>query len=67
MLDKITFLGHVISVDGISANLKKVEVALNWPRPKSNLEIRSFLRLTEYYKRFVQDFSKLVAPLLKLM
>jgi hypothetical protein len=65
-LDKIIFLGHVVSKDGISVDPKKVEVVVNWERPTNAHEIRSFLGLTGYYRRFVEGFSKLSGPLTAL-
>jgi hypothetical protein len=58
-LDKVIFLGHVVSKDGISVKPKKVEAILNWERPTSVHEIRSFLGLADCYRRFVEGFSKL--------
>ena len=62
----MTFLVHVVSKERISVNSKKIEVVQNWPRPTSMTEIHSFLGLTGYYRWFVKDFSKMVAPLTRL-
>ena len=48
-LDREAFLGHVIFVEGIHADPKKIEVVMNWERPKNVLEIKSFLGLAGYY------------------
>ena len=45
---------------------EKVEVVMNWKRPKSVFNIRNFLGLVGYYKRFIEDFSQLVAPMTRL-
>ncbi|XP_054817457.1 uncharacterized mitochondrial protein AtMg00860-like [Prosopis cineraria] len=65
-LDKVTFLGHVVSKDGIQVDPRKVEAVQNWPRPTTITEIHSFLGLAGYYRHFVQDFSKIAAPLIRL-
>jgi hypothetical protein len=65
-LDRVTFLGHVISKEGITIDLAKDEGMNNWKRPKNPTEIRSFLGLVGYYRRFIEGFSKLASPLTQL-
>ncbi|KAI5324710.1 hypothetical protein L3X38_033783 [Prunus dulcis] len=54
-LDRVNFLGHVISADGVYVDPQKVEAVVNWPQPTSVTEVRSFLGLAGYYRRFVED------------
>ena len=65
-LFKVRFLGHVISHEGVSVDPSKVEAVLGWKRPESVTEIRSFLGLAGYYRRFIKDFSRIALPLTKL-
>ena len=65
-LDSVAFLGHVVSKDGIAVDPKKVEAVVEWNRPNSVTEIRSFLGLAGYYRRFVEGFSHLAMPLTRL-
>ena len=65
-LNEVSFLGHVISGSGIIVDPSKVDVVLQWETPKSATEIRSFLGLAGYYRRFIEGFSKLALPLTKL-
>ena len=65
-LDKVSFLGQVVTKDGISVDLGKVDAVSNWRRPNTVTEIQSFLGLAGCYKRFIERFSKIVVPLTKL-
>ena len=65
-LDRVAFLGHVISVEGVNVDPKKREAVVNWKPPKNVSEVRSFLGLAGYYRKFVEGFSKIAAPLTKL-
>ena len=64
-LDQVAFLGHVVSEDGIQVDPKKIEAITEWPRLTIITEVRSFLGLAGYYRRFVKDFSKIAASLTK--
>jgi hypothetical protein len=65
-LDNVAFLGHVVTKEGIVVDPGKVEVVVNWVRPSNAHEVQSFLGLAGYYRRFVEGFSRLAAPLTKL-
>ena len=65
-MDSVSFLGHVISEEGISVDPRKIQAVKDWPIPKNVREIKSFVGLAGYYRRFVQDFSRIAAPLTKL-
>ena len=62
----MTFLGHVVSDQGKVVDPKKIESVKNWPRPLIPIDIRSFLGFTNYYRRFVEDFSTITALLTAL-
>ncbi|XP_074265735.1 putative mitochondrial protein AtMg00860 [Silene latifolia] len=66
-LEKVAFLGHVISREGVVVDPTKIEAVSKWVAPKNVAEIRSFLGLTGYYRRFVKDFSKIAGPLTSLI
>jgi hypothetical protein len=66
-LTEVAFLGHVISVGGVSVDPGKVKDVLNWMPPTTVSEICSFLGLAGYYHRFIKDFSKIAKPMTKLL
>ena len=59
-------MGHIIFGQKISIDPSKVEAILNWEALKSIIEVRSFLGLTRYYRRFIKSFSSIAAPMTKL-
>lgn len=65
-LESVTFLGHVVSREGIKVDLQKIAAVKNWPTPAIPTEIRSFFGLARYYRKFVNGFSTLASPLAKL-
>ena len=65
-LDIVAFLGHIVSAEGVSVDPQKVKAILNWKPPTSVTEIRSFIVLAGYYRKFVEGFSKIVKPLTRL-
>ena len=58
-LDKVKFIGHVISKDGIVVDPSKVQEVLEWKAPTNVKEIRSFLGMARYYRRFIEGFSRI--------
>jgi len=65
-LNEVSFLGHIISGSGIAVDPSKVDAVSQWETPKSVTEVRSFLGLAGYYRRFIEGFSKLALPLTQL-
>nr|GFC61224.1 putative reverse transcriptase domain-containing protein [Tanacetum cinerariifolium] len=65
-IPKVQFLGHVIDSQGIHVDPAKIESVKDWASPKSPTEIRQFLGLAGYYRRFIEGFSKIAKPMTKL-
>ncbi|GKB69945.1 putative reverse transcriptase domain-containing protein [Tanacetum coccineum] len=65
-LDSVQFLGHVINSEGVHVDPSKIEAIKNWSAPTIPTEVRQFLGLAGYYRRFIEGFSLIAKPLTKL-
>jgi RNase H-like domain found in reverse transcriptase/Reverse transcriptase (RNA-dependent DNA polymerase)/Integrase zinc binding domain/Integrase core domain/gag-polyprotein putative aspartyl protease len=63
---EVKFLGHVVSVDGVGTDPEKTEAIRNWPAPEDKHQLRSFLGLCTYYRRFVKGFADIAKPMHRL-
>jgi hypothetical protein len=66
-LDQVEFIGHVIRKEGIAVNPSKVASVLEWEAPKNVKQIRGFLGMAGYYRRFIEGFSMIAGPMTKLL
>jgi LPS O-antigen subunit length determinant protein (WzzB/FepE family) len=66
-MEKVTFLGHVLSAEGIDVDLSKVESVTKWEQPLNVTDVRSFLGMARYYKRFIENFSKIAKSMTELL
>lgn len=64
---EVNYLGHIITKEGVKPDTRKVECVNNYPTPKNTKDIKSFLGLVGYYRKFIQNFSKMAKPLTELL
>jgi hypothetical protein len=66
-LKEVGFLGHVLSAKGVPVDPKKIQSVMDWEAPTTQTEVRSFLGLAGYYRKFVEGFSSIARPMTQLL
>ena len=65
--ERLEYLGHIVSSQGIETNLKKIMAIVNWPQPKNVTQVRSFLGFCNYYRKFLKGYAQIAKPLYQLI
>ena len=66
-LEEVGFLGHILSAGGIAVDPAKIKTVMEWQAPTTQTEVRAFLGLAGYYRRFVEGFSSIARPMTQLL
>ena len=66
-LKELLYLGHIIGQDGVKVYMEKIRANIEWPCPKNLTELRGFIGICTYYRKFVKGFSQLTSPLTNLI
>jgi LPS O-antigen subunit length determinant protein (WzzB/FepE family) len=66
-LEEVAFLGHVLTAKGVVVDPAKIKAVKEWEQPHNVIDIRSFLGLVGYYRRFIENFSKIAKPMTNLL
>ena len=64
---ELKFLGHIVSAEGIRPDPSKIDTIVKWPQPRSTYELRSFLGLANYFRRYIRGYAKIAQPLTDLL
>ena len=65
--DRLEYLGHIVSSQGIKTNPKKIAAIGNWPQPKNITQVRSFLSFLNYYWKFIKGYAQIAKPWYQLI
>jgi hypothetical protein len=66
-LEEVTFLGHILTTEGVAIDPTKIEAMKEWEQPRNVTDIHNFLGLASYYRHFIENFSKIAKPMTNLL